>query len=75
MISVFNSGSYIPKKYREAIFERFFRINQGLKDTPEGSGLGLNIVAYLVQKYQGKITLESTPAQGTTFKLNFPLSS
>ena len=74
-IEVYNSGSYIAPAYRQVIFERFYRINQGLKNTPEGSGLGLNIVAYLVQKYHGKITVTSSPTKGTTFKVNFPLSS
>ncbi len=74
-LSVFNSGSYIAPKYRAVIFERFYRIHQGLSNTPEGSGLGLNIVAYLVQKYQGKMILTSHIKKGTTFTVRFPLSS
>ena len=74
-LEVYNSGSYIAPAYRQVIFERFYRINQGLKNTPEGSGLGLNIVAYLVQKYHGKITVKSSPTKGTTFRVSFPLSS
>ena len=75
VIEFFNSGSYIPPQYQRMIFERFYRLNTPSKKTQEGSGLGLNIVLYLSQKYHGKISLKSSPTQGTSFYLTLPLSS
>jgi signal transduction histidine kinase len=39
-----------------------------------GSGIGLACVKKLVDKMDGAISLESTPGEGTTFFLKFPLA-
>ena len=46
-----------------------------IKDQKEkrGSGLGLAIVKQLTERHGGKITVDSTLGQGTTFILDFPL--
>lgn len=72
-LRVHNTGTYIPPQEQSKIFERFYRLNTPKK--PEGSGLGLNIVSFLVKKYCGQIQVKSTKKSGTTFILTLPLSS
>ena len=59
-ISVSDTGRGIAEKERELVFGRFYRVS-----TPEaeGSGLGLTIVAEIVNRFKGKITLK-TPDSG-----------
>lgn len=65
VISVTDNGIGISKKDREHIFEKFQRI----KPTTEGSGVGLYLVNTIVASSGGKITIESEPDNGTTFKI------
>ena len=56
----------------ERLFDEFVRIkNEKTKDI-SGSGLGLSIVKKVVELYNGKITVESTPESGTTFRVLLP---
>ena len=61
----------LTSEEQERLFERFYRVNSTQK--VDGTGLGLSIVHQLVHKYDGKITVESTPENGTTFIVSFPL--
>jgi len=66
-VEVTDSGCGIPKACKELIFKSF----EQLQNRP-GSGLGLSIVKYLVEKMGGCITLESTPGSGSCFKVVLP---
>jgi signal transduction histidine kinase len=55
----------------DKIFEPFYTT----KPPGQGTGLGLHSVRALVQEYGGKILIQSTVGQGTTFHLEFPLST
>ncbi|MBA8902628.1 HAMP domain-containing sensor histidine kinase [Phyllobacterium sp. P30BS-XVII] len=59
-LSISDSGPGIAEHHREAVFQRFYRI-----DTPqiEGTGLGLTIVADIIKRLSGTIALKS-PASG-----------
>jgi two-component system sensor histidine kinase TctE len=49
-----DDGPGIPKKEREKVFERFYRLHdRGVS----GSGLGLSIVSEIAQMHQAKITV------------------
>ena len=66
-IEVTDSGCGISEASKEQIFKPF----EQLQNRP-GSGLGLSIVKYLVEKMVGCITLESTPGVGSCFKVVLP---
>jgi len=51
------------------IYEPFFTT----KPVGEGTGLGLSVCRSLVQEHMGKIEVESTPGEGTTFAITLPL--
>ena len=55
------------------IFDRFYRGEQTYKIRASGSGLGLTVVAELVEQYKGYVTVESQIDQGSTFNVFLPL--
>ncbi|KQR94473.1 PAS domain-containing sensor histidine kinase [Chryseobacterium sp. Leaf180] len=64
-----DNGSGIGKKYREKIFERYFRVPDTLA---EGTGLGLSISKELIESQNGKIWLEDSE-DGAVFCFTIPL--
>lgn len=67
--SVQDTGPGIPQEYISKIFDPFFTT----KDQGKGTGLGLNIVHRLIEKYGGTISIESIVGEGTTFTVTFPV--
>ena len=72
LIHIHNFGKVIPEDEITHLFERFYRMERNLQ--VGGTGLGLAIANEIVQKYQGKITVESLPKVGTTFTVHLPMS-
>ncbi len=77
-IAVENNGPSIPEQIKEKIFEPFFttkhRWNQeGGKDKPIGTGLGLYTSRDIIQRHGGSITLVSGD-WGTRFTVSLPLA-
>lgn len=71
-LRVVDHGVGIAPEDRERIFEPFEQVES---DHPErGTGLGLAITRQLVEAHGGRIELESTPGQGSTFTVVLPLS-
>lgn len=70
---VSDTGSGIQPQDKEKIFKRFYR-GDGSRSTP-GNGLGLSLVRAIVIAYGGTIEVESTPGNGTTFRIDFPIAS
>jgi two-component system, NtrC family, sensor kinase len=69
LVSITDSGKGIAPEIMPKIFEPFFTT----KPAGEGSGLGLDIVRKIIDKHQGKINVESMPAQ-TTFTVSLPIN-
>lgn len=70
--SVKDYGVGIPVEEQYQLFERFFRAkNVGIV---EGSGLGLSIVKKCLDVLNGYISFESNPKNGTTFRVEIPVS-
>ncbi len=72
-IEVSDTGIGIPKEDKEAIFERFFRVENRVH-TLEGTGLGLSIVKNIIDKHNSKVHIESDVGVGTTFWFDLPVS-
>jgi two-component system, OmpR family, phosphate regulon sensor histidine kinase PhoR len=71
-ISVEDHGVGIPKRDRERVFERFYRVDNLLTRATEGSGLGLSISRRIVEAHGGSLTLVSELGRGSTFTLHLP---
>jgi light-regulated signal transduction histidine kinase (bacteriophytochrome) len=61
-----DNGIGIPEKHHDAVFRIFKRLH-GRDKFGGGTGAGLTIVKKIVERHHGKIWLESSPDQGTTF--------
>ena len=70
-ISVSDSGSGIPEKELENIFDKFQRIENG-KGTVRGTGLGLPLAKHIVAAHGGRIWAESEAGAGSTFYFTLP---
>ena len=71
-IQVEDTGVGIPPDKQKIIFEPFSHVDDSPTRRHQGSGLGLSIVAQLVELMHGEIQLESTPGQGSTFTIILP---
>src|ERR1700687_6137486 len=71
ILSVHNTGSYIPPEEAERVFERFYQVDKARAGT-RGSGLGLAIAREIVQAHGGTIDLQSSPQAGTRFIVRIP---
>ena len=68
-ISISDTGCGIPAENLGRIFDPFFTTNP----IGKGMGLGLSIVYGIVRKHYGRIEVESTVGQGSTFVLTLPV--
>jgi two-component system phosphate regulon sensor histidine kinase PhoR len=71
-VSVSDHGVGITPEQAEHLFERFYRVDSSLARTTKGVGLGLFICRSLVEAHGGRIWVESTPGQGSTFSFTLP---
>jgi two-component system NtrC family sensor kinase len=67
-VEIKDNGTGIATEIQDRIFDPFFTTKQ----PGEGTGLGLSISHSLMQQLGGAIDFESTPGQGTTFRLTLP---
>lgn len=70
-ITVSDTGMGIPKEDLPKIFERFYRVKRPGKEI-QGTGLGLPIVAQIIGRHDGTISVESELNKGTSFTITLP---
>ena len=74
-LSVEDSGCGIPEAELPHVFKRFHRVDGARGRTQEGTGIGLSLVAELVNLHSGSIEVKSVVGQGSTFTVSLPLGS
>jgi signal transduction histidine kinase len=72
ILEVTDNGPGIPPNDQTHIFDKFYR-GQNM-DKQQGSGLGLAIVKSIVDAHQGRIWVESTVGQGSSFFIVLPVN-
>jgi light-regulated signal transduction histidine kinase (bacteriophytochrome) len=70
VISVKDNGIGIKPEYKEHIFGLFKRLHPG--DEYSGTGIGLAICQRIVERYNGRIWVESEAGKGSDFRFSIP---
>lgn len=73
-IEIIDHGDGIPEQIRDQIFQRFWRADNSRTRETGGSGLGLSIVASIVDALHGTVSVVDTPGGGATFRVSLPLA-
>jgi two-component system phosphate regulon sensor histidine kinase PhoR len=74
VFSVADSGPGIEPRHIPRLTERFYRVDVRRSRERGGTGLGLAIVKHIVNRHNGKLTIESRVGEGSTFTVFLPAS-
>ena len=72
-IDVVDTGVGIGDEDPDQLFERLFRAPTAVAQQTPGAGLGLTIALAIVEAHAGTIEVVRSGAEGTTFRMTFPL--
>jgi signal transduction histidine kinase len=73
-VIVEDHGPGVPESDRVHLFERFYRGNRsGQRESSDGTGLGLSLVAEHVRLHGGTVLVEGAPGGGSRFVVELPL--
>ncbi|QGT79357.1 phosphate regulon sensor histidine kinase PhoR [Guyparkeria halophila] len=72
VFSVCDSGIGIEARHIPRLTERFYRIDVGRSRARGGTGLGLAIVKHVALRHGARLEIDSTPGEGSCFRVIFP---
>lgn len=72
VVRIMDNGIGIPPSEQRKIFDKLYRVPTGNLHNAKGFGLGLSYARSVVERHGGRITVESTPGQGSTFVIHLP---
>lgn len=73
LISIKDNGQGIPEDDLPLLFDRFYRGEKSRSRLYGGIGLGLSICKHIIESHGGKIWVESTLGEGSTFYFTLPV--
>jgi signal transduction histidine kinase len=74
VIEIDDNGVGMTSEEQENLFNRYYR-GTSTSTLKEGTGLGMAIAKQFIDIHQGTINVKSSPSQGTTIKIQFPLQN
>lgn len=75
VLSVQDNGVGIAQSEQDRVFERFYRVDRNRTSASGGTGIGLSIVKNLTVAQDGKIRLDSSAGNGSTFEVLLPAAA
>jgi signal transduction histidine kinase len=75
VVRVRDSGIGIASEDQPRVFEKFFRAKSAEQSAIQGTGLGLPMARYIVERHRGRIELSSELGVGTEFRIYLPVLS
>ena len=72
VLTVSDQGQGIAREHLARLFERFYRVDKARSRDLGGTGLGLAIVKHVAQIHGGRVSVGSTPGDGSTFRIHLP---
>ncbi|MFC6094823.1 sensor histidine kinase [Saccharothrix lopnurensis] len=67
-----DDGHGIPEEHRRKVFDRFYRVESDRGRATGGSGLGLALVAHLVERRRGTVRAAESPEGGARLEVRWP---
>jgi signal transduction histidine kinase len=74
-ITVTDRGRGISADDLPHVFEPFYRGREATADQIKGSGLGLSLVQHMAAAHGGRVSVRSTPGEGSVFTIHLPIAS
>ena len=74
-IEIADQGIGIPRAEQAKVFEKFYRVGNGLVHDVKGSGLGLSLVKHIIEAHKGTISVDSDAGKGSRFTIRLPLAT
>jgi two-component system phosphate regulon sensor histidine kinase PhoR len=65
-------GPGIAAEHLPRLTERFYRVDVGESRAQGGTGLGLALVKHILNRHQGRLTVDSREGEGATFTVRLP---
>jgi two-component system phosphate regulon sensor histidine kinase PhoR len=75
VVSVRDYGPGIAAEHLPRLTERFYRVDVGESRAQGGTGLGLALVKHILNRHQGRLSIDSKDGEGATFTVRLPLTS
>jgi two-component system OmpR family sensor kinase len=72
VLEVADDGPGMTAEQASHVFDRFYRCDDGRSRSEGGSGLGLSIVASIVEAHGGGVSVETAPGEGARFRVVLP---
>ena len=72
VVTVDDDGVGVPGEARALVFERFARLDDARSRSAGGAGLGLAIVAQIVERHHGSVRCLDAPGGGARFEIRLP---
>lgn len=73
-VSIVDRGPGIPPELGDKVFDRFYQVDQSATRSVGGTGLGLYICRRMAEAIGGRVWLEASSSEGSTFSVWVPLA-
>ena len=74
-VEIADRGIGIPRVEQAKVFEKFYRVGDGMVHDVKGSGLGLSLVKHIIEAHKGTLSVESEVGKGSRFTILLPLAT